>query len=95
MAWDFHDRHGNATHYVGEKGTFYTWDGDAIGFLQGEELYDNSGRHVGRISDGWINAAAATPSPKCEKHQMTVRGRRSWRPLSLDRCQTGADLLDP
>ncbi|MFK4382509.1 4-fold beta flower protein [Bradyrhizobium sp. USDA 223] len=54
MAQDFYDRSGRATHYVDDRGTFYTWGGQPVGFVQGEELYTSSGRHVGRISSGWI-----------------------------------------
>lgn len=67
MAWDFYDRNGHATHYVNEDGTLYSWGGQPMGFLQGEELYATSGRHVGRISDGWLrdqrgNAIASSAS---------------------------------
>src|SRR4051812_6130072 len=54
MSQDFYDRAGRATHYIDDNGTFYTWSGQPIGFVQGEELYSSSGKHVGRVSGGWI-----------------------------------------
>ena len=54
MPEDFYDRAGRASHYIDDNGTFYTWGGRPIGFVQGEELYNYAGQHVGRVSQGWI-----------------------------------------
>jgi hypothetical protein len=54
MARDFFDRSGRPTHYLDDGGTFYTWGGRAVGFVEREELYTSNGQHVGRIDSGWI-----------------------------------------
>jgi hypothetical protein len=68
MARDFCGRDGRATHYVENDGTLYTWGGTPMGFVNGDEIYTTSGRHVGRLSNGWVrdksgNAVAFTGSP--------------------------------
>lgn len=65
MAHDLYGRDGRPTHYVNNDGTLYTWGGSPIGFVNGEEIYTSSGRHVGRLSNGWMrdrseNAVAFT-----------------------------------
>ncbi|MGV1865565.1 4-fold beta flower protein [Rhizobium sp. VS19-DR96] len=62
---DFRDKQGRATHYVNRNDVSYTWGGRPIGKLRGENLYDNQGRQVGRIKNGWIrdlNGAAVAYS---------------------------------
>ncbi|WP_436081829.1 4-fold beta flower protein [Pararhizobium sp. LjRoot235] len=51
---DFHDRQGRATHYINPNGVLYTWKGKAVGKLHGENLYNNAGRQIGRITNGWL-----------------------------------------
>jgi hypothetical protein len=65
MVRDLYGRDGRATHYVDDNNTFYTWSGQPIGFVNGEEVYTSTSRHVGRLSGGWVrdksgNAVAFT-----------------------------------
>ncbi len=54
MTMDFHDRNGRATHYINPNGVLYSWGGQALGKLHGENLYNNSGKQIGRVKDGWL-----------------------------------------
>lgn len=51
---DLHNRQGKATHYINENGVLYTWNGRAVGKLHGENLYNNSGKQIGRVANGWL-----------------------------------------
>jgi hypothetical protein len=54
MTLDLYGRGGRASHYVADDGMFYTWGGQPVGFVNGQEIYASSGRHVGRLSNGWV-----------------------------------------
>lgn len=51
---DFYDQTGRASHYIGQNGTFYSWEGVPIGIVRDENLFDNRGRQIGRIYQGYL-----------------------------------------
>jgi len=89
MVRDLYGRDGRAAHYVDDNNTFYTWIGKPIGFVNGEEIYTSYGRHVGRLSGGWVrdksgNAVAFTsgasggpipPIPAFRRYRQFLRYR--------------------
>lgn len=54
MSLEFYDRHGQARLYTEDGETLYTWDGDPVAYLFGDDIYLFDGEHFGRFKHGWI-----------------------------------------
>lgn len=54
MSLEFYDRHGEACLYSEDDETLYSWDGYAIAYFYGEDIYLFTGEHFGRFKKGWV-----------------------------------------
>ena len=50
------DRSGRAQAYIAEdgEGSIYTWDGHAVAYIDGENVFGWRGRHLGWFADGTV-----------------------------------------
>ncbi len=55
METTLYNKHGRAVAYIAEDGeTIYTWDGRAVGYLQGERLVGWNGKQLGWFTNGTV-----------------------------------------
>jgi hypothetical protein len=50
----FHDRTGAAVAYSDDGFDIHLFDGRAVAYFHGTSIYAHSGRHLGRMKEGWV-----------------------------------------
>jgi len=55
MSANLYNRDGEAIAYLEEDGAIFSFDGDALGYLVDQQVYDYGGNFLGWFQNGWLH----------------------------------------
>lgn len=79
---EFFDRNGQATCYSPDGENLYLWNGEPVGYFEGDKVYSFSGRLLGWIANGWLYDRSNQPALfSADASGGPMRPMRSMKPM--------------